>query len=447
MLLVKGVDFTLLDEPIDVYTFLIHAVLLVMGMDRIIKKRYWTISRLLMLTGIFAILSFSIYAFTFMDMGSTLRVDMNRLTIAEVRESLFQNSFRTNGTVQPIETTFLDAIEGGVIQKVYRETGEFIEKGDTIVTLTNSTLQLQVLQQTSGLYDQINNVRNSRLNIEQNTLRLQEQLADAKAQMEILKAKYSRQKKLIQNGLIAEEEFQVTEKKYLYQKKRYELTRESFQKDSLQSLTQLTQLSDSEERMYQNLEAVQQIIDNLVITAPISGQLSTQDLNQGQAIAPGEKIGQIDILDHYKVRSKIDEYHLENIHTGLYGTFEFAGNTHQLMITKVYPIVVNGTFMIDLEFMSESPVGLRRGQSLRIRLELSDSKNALQLKRGGFIQNTGGNWVFVVNEEEGKAYKRPIKLGLSNEEYYEILSGLEAGEKVIVSSYDAFGENDILVLE
>lgn len=418
-----------------------------MGMDRKIKKKTWTLNRILAIAAIVAFAGLSIYAFWFMDVRSTLNVDSERITISTVQEDTFQEFIQVTGTIQPIQTIYLDAIEGGVVLQVYLETGTIVEEGDTILTLANSGLQLQVMQQTSGLYDQINNVRNSRLNLEQNTLRLQDQLANAKSQMEILKLQYERQLRLIEEDLISDQEFKTTEENYEYQKKRYELTNESFQKDSVQTITQMQQLNNSEERMYENLNAVQQILKNLAVTAPISGQLSTIELNQGQSISSGERIGQVDILDDYKVRVGIDEYHLSRIIPGLSGSFTFDGRSHELEITKIYPVINDGQFEVDMEFVEESPLNLRRGQTLRIRLELGESASAVQIPRGGFYQTTGGNWAFVVNDDDGRAYRRDIQLGRQNPEYFEVQFGLEPGEKVITSSYDTFGDNEVLVLE
>lgn len=418
-----------------------------MGMDRKIKKKTWTLKRILTIAAVVAFVGLSIYAFWFMDVRSTLNVERDKITISTVQEDTFQEFIQVTGAVQPIQTIYLDAIEGGVVQEVFLESGTMVQKGDTILTLTNSDLQLRVMTQTSGLYDQINNVRNSRLNLEQNTLRLQEQLANAKSQMEILKSQYERQKKLIDRDLISQEEFQTTKENYEYQKRRYELTYESYKKDSVQTITQMRQLNNSEQRMFQNLEAVQQILDNLAVTAPITGQLSTIELNQGQSISSGERIGQVDILDSYKVRVAIDEYHLSRIVQGLNGSFTFDGQTHELVITKIYPVINNGQFEVDMEFVNEAPNNLRRGQTVRIRLELGESASAVQVPRGGFYQTTGGNWVFVVNEEEGRAYRRDIRLGRQNPEYFEVQFGLEPGEKVITSSYDTFGDNEVLVLE
>lgn len=417
------------------------------GMDRKIEKKTFTPKRIGMIVGGILLVALFIYSFVFMDVRSTLNVERDKLTISTVKEDSFLEFIQVSGTVQPIQTIYLDAIEGGVVQEVRRESGTMVEEGDTILTLSNSGLQLNVMNREAQLYDQINNMRNSRLNLEQNTLRLREQLASAESQKEILKSQYERQKQLMEKDLISEQEFEQTREDYEYQRKRYELTYESYKKDSLQTITQLQQLNDSEERMYRSLNAVQGILDNLVVKAPIAGQLSTIELNQGQSISQGERIGQVDILDSYKVRVAIDEYHLSRIAPGLKGSFNFNGSTHNLEITKVFPVVNNGQFEVDMEFTSKPPTGLTRGQTTRIRLELGESANALLLSRGGFYQRTGGNWIFRVTEDGDQAVRQEIRLGRQNPQYFEVLSGLEPGDRVITSSYDTFGDNEVLNLE
>ncbi|WP_249067110.1 efflux RND transporter periplasmic adaptor subunit [Halalkalibaculum roseum] len=417
------------------------------GMDKKREKKTWTAKRIGMIVGGLAIAALFIYSFFLMDVRSTLNVDRAKLTVSTVQEDSFQEFIQVTGTVQPIQTIYLDAIEGGVVQEVYRESGTMVEQGDTILTLSNSALQLNVLNREAQLYDQINNVRNSRLNLEQNTLQLQEQLANAKSQRDILESQFQRQKQLVEKNLISQQEFEETKENFEYQTRRYELTYESYKKDSVQTITQLQQLNDSEDRMYRSLSAVQGILDNLVVTAPTSGQLSTIELNQGQSISQGERIGQVDILDSYKIRVGIDEYHLSRISTGLSGSFDFNGAEHDLVITKIYPVVNNGQFEVDMEFVNEPPTGLTRGQTTRIRLELGESSNAILLARGGFYQTTGGNWVFKVTENGDRAVKQSIRLGRQNPEYFEVLSGLEPGDRVITSSYDTFGDNEVLNLE
>ena len=418
-----------------------------MGMDKQIKKKTWTTKRILTVIGGLVVVGFFLYSFIFADFRSTLNVEKEKLTITTVREDSFQEFIQVTGNVQPINTMYLDAIEGGVVQEIQLESGTFVQPGDTIVILTNSNLQLQVLQQEASLYDQINNVRNSRLNLEQNSLNLKDQLANARYQLDLLKPQFERQKKLYENNLISDQAYEETREAFIYQEKRYALTYESYLKDSLQTITQLRQLEQSEQRMWRSLEGVQQILNNLVVTAPTSGQLTTIEMQPGQSISPSERIGQVDKLDNFKVRVGIDEFHLSRITTGLKGSFPFAGEDHDMVITKVYPVITNGQFEVDMEFVGSAPEGIRRGQRVRIRLELGDASQALLLERGGFFQTTGGSWVFLLNEDETQAVRHPIRLGQQNPEYFEVTSGLEPGDRVIISSYDTFGDNEVLELK
>ena len=415
-----------------------------MGMDKKIKKKTWTPQRIIGLVLVTAIVGFFIYSFMFNEFKSTLNVDQERLTISEVKVDEFQEFIQVTGTVQPISTIFLDAIEGGVVQQVTLESGTMVNPGDTILVLTNSNLQLSVLNQEASLYDQINNVRNSRLNLEQNSLNIKEQLANAEFQLNVLKPQYERAQRLFGDNLISLQDFEAAKENYEYEEKRYALTYESFLKDSIQTVSQLQQLDESEERMWRSLNAVQRILDNLIITAPLDGQLTTIEMQPGQSISQGERIGQVDMLDNFKVRVNVDEFHLSRITTGLRGSFEFAGETHQMEITKVFPVITNGQFEVDMEFVNEPPSVIRRGQRVRMRLELGDASQALLLEKGGFFQTTGGSWVFVLNENGNAAERRDIRLGQQNPEYFEIISGLEEGDRVIISSYDTFGDNEVL---
>ncbi len=416
-------------------------------MDKKIEKKTWTPKKILISILVLVFIGFTIYSFAFMDFKSTLNVEREKITISTVAEDSFQEFIQVSGVVQPIRTIFLDALEGGVIKSVNLESGTNVQKGDTIAVLTNSSLQLSVLQQEASLYDQINNVRNSRLNLEQNNLRLKEQLISVENQLNLAGPEYQRQKSLYEKNLTSEQEFQQAKENYEYQKKRFEISSQSFKRDSVQTKSQLRQLDDSEKRMFRSLDGVQAILENLIVTAPIDGQLTTVELQQGQSINRGERIGQVDILDNYKIRVGIDEFHLSRISTGLQGSFNFAGQTHDLIITKVYPVINNGQFQVDMEFVNEAPSGLRRGQTARIRLELGDASDSILLAKGGFYQATGGNWVFKLNEDGTKAVKQELRIGRQNPEFYEVLSGLKPGDKVITSSYDNFGDNEVLELK
>ncbi len=418
-----------------------------MGMDRKIKKKIWTTNRIVGLIAGLLVVAFFVYSFVFADFRSTLNVEKDKLTISTVREDSFQEFIQVTGNIQPINTIFLDAIEGGVVQKVNLESGTMVIPGDTILTLTNSNLQLSVLNQEASLYDQINNVRNSRLNLEQNSLRIKEQLANAQYQLDLLEPQYKRSKSLYEQNLISKQDFEAVAENYEYEKKRHGLTYESFVKDSIQTINQLAQLDDSERRMYRSLNAVQGILDNLVITAPLEGQLTTIEMQPGQSITQGFRVGQVDMLDNFKVRVGVDEFHLSRITTGLKGTFDFAGQSYNLEITKVYPVITNGQFQVDMEFVGEAPSGVRRGQRVRIRLELGDASTALLLERGGFFQTTGGSWVYKLDADESRAVRTNIRLGQQNPEFFEVIEGLAPGDRVIISSYDTFGDNEVLELE
>ena len=416
------------------------------GMDRQIPKEFWTPKRIAMMLGGFAILVLFIYSFVFMDVRSTLNVDRDKLTISTVQQDTFQEFIQVRGTVQPIRTMYLAAQSGGVVEKLFRQSGTMVQQGDTILTLSNSDLRLNVMQRTSSIYDQINQARNSRLSIESNTLSLKQQLANAEKQLRLTKAEYERQKQLYQKDLTSKKKYLEAKENYEYQKKHYNLIHESFQQDSLRARMQLQQIDESLDRMWTSLNAVRDILDNLVVTAPIAGQLSMKELHPGQSISPGERIGQVDVLKNYKVRLNIDEYHLPRISRGLEGSFTYDDKQYKLEISKVYPVVEEGQFEVDMEFVEGNPTKLRRGQSVRIRLELGQSSKAKLLSRGGFYSSTGGNWVYKVVDGGDQAVRHPIEIGRQNPEYFEIMEGLKPGDKVITSSYDTFGENQVLEL-
>lgn len=418
-----------------------------MGMDKKIEKKglsKWTIAGIVLV--VFAI-AFFLFTFYGLDTRSTETVNRDQVMIREVVRDSFQEYIEVSGVIQPLQTTILDAVEGGVVQDVFVQSGETVSAGDTLLTLSNSNLQLDVLQQEAGLYDQINNVRNSRLNLEQNNLRLREDLASAETQLDLLTPRFERDSSLYSQDLLSLQEYEETLQAYRFQQRRYKINYESYQKDSLQLQTQLTQLNNSEERMWRSLEGVQQILDNLVVTAPIGGQLATVELNQGQSINQGERLGQIDQSDGYKVRVNIDEFYLSRVSVGLKGSFPFDGNRYDLVISRIYPVIQDGSFQVDMDFTGDNPAGIRRGQTVRVRLELGDQTEAMLLARGGFFQETGGSWIYKIDETENRAYKQPIRLGRGNTQYFEVLEGLSIGDRVIVSGYTSFSDSDVLVLE
>ena len=417
------------------------------GMDRKIQKKVWTRRRIASVAGGAILLFFIIYTFVFGDRSSRLNVDMEKITISTVVKAPFQEYTPVSGTISPIETFFLDAIEGGRVEKRFVESGTFVKKGDPIIRLANSNLQLDVMYREALSYEQINNAENRRLAIEQNTISVKTQLSDVEYQVDRTRLLFRRDSVLAAKSLIADQEFKQTKDEYEYWLGRRVLALQNFRQDSLLRTTQLVQLESSIKRLQENLEMTKRNLENLVLRAPISGELTSLNAEIGESKSQGQRLGQIDVLDNFKVRASIDEFYITRVNPGQMGDFDLAGTTDTLKITKVYPEVQNGKFDVDLQFVGKPPQGIRRGQTLQIRLELGDLSEALLVSRGGFYQKTGGQWVYVVDQSGSFAVKRRVKLGRQNPQAFEILEGLEPGEQVITSTYDNFGDNDKLVLK
>ncbi len=416
-------------------------------MDKQIKKKTWTLKRIATWGGIAVFVSFVAYQFIFADRRPTLVVEKDKITISEVKRGEFKEYIPQTGIVEPSRQFFLDAIEGGNIKRIVRESGAMVKKGDVILEVTNLNREITVLDQESNLTQSINRTRDTRLLISQNALRQQESLITIDNALATLVPKYQRQKQLFEKKLISKQDFEQTEADYRSNLKRRDITYQAFQIDSISRANQVVQLDESEKKLLQSLVGVGKILDNLTLKAPIDGQLSTPHWEIGQAVTVGQRLGQVDIVGEYKVRVPIDELYLPRITTGLHSTTDFAGKTYNLVIAYVYPNITNGRFEVDMNFEGETPQGIRRGQSLRMRIELGQSSEELLLPMGGFYKDTGGNWVFIL-ENDNKAVRRDIKLGRKmGSEYFEVLEGLKPGEKVITSSYENFGTNEVLVLK
>jgi HlyD family secretion protein len=417
-------------------------------MDKVLKKKKWTTKRVLYILVALLVLVFIVYQMLFADNRSSLNVDKDRLSIATVQMGEFKDFIPVTGNIEPGQTFYLDAIEGGIIADITRESGAEVEKGDTILTLTNSNLQLEVMQRETQLYEQINNLRQTRLLLDQNDLSQQAQLAEIDYQLKLLKPQYSRFNTLFESKLISEREFEQVKEEYDYNVRRRELTYRSYKNDSIARVYQLRQLANSESRMQRSLDAVGNILNNLTLKATRNGQLSTPQLEVGQSVVSGQRLGQIDIMNNYKVRVGIDELYLPRVDVGQRGSFTFSGADYQLIIDKIYPTISNGRFEVDMVFAGESPGGIKRGQTIRIKLELGATEETLLLPVGGFYKDTGGNWAYVLNGDDASvAFKKPIRLGRKNTDFYEVMEGLEAGDQVIVSGYDNYGDNEKLVLK
>ncbi len=414
-------------------------------MDKQIKKKTWTLKRIATFGGGGLLVIFIAYQLVFADRRSKLKVEKDKITIATVKRGVFQEFIPQTGTVEPSRTVFLDAIEGGNIKRVVAESGAMLKKGDVIMELSNLNRELTVLQQEAQLNESITRQRDTRLAITRNDLEQRQTLALIDNQLAILGPQYHRQKQLFEKKLISKQEFERTEADYKYNVERRRITYEVYKNDSLDRIRQLRELSFRESKMTESLVGVGRILDNLVIRAPIDGQLSRPQLEVGQAVNQGQRIGQIDVVGSYKVSVQIDELYLPRISQGLHATTSFNNRDYELQITYIYPTIAGGRFQVDMNFVGETPEGIRRGQSLRLRIELGQSSEELLLPVGGFYKDTGGNWVYVLDGED-KAVKRNIRLGRKNTENFEVLEGLQPGDRVITSSYENFGNNEVLIL-
>lgn len=415
-------------------------------MDRKIEKKKWPPKKIVTYMGVVLLTVFIIYQLFFSDKSSRLKVNQDRIVVSTVYNGEFQEFIPVIGTVIPIKTIYLDAVEGGTVEQIYLEAGSFVNQGDPILKLTNTNLLLDIMYREAELFQQSNNLRNTRLAMEQNALIIKGQLIDLKFEIKKTARDYKNQKSLVDQNLIAVQEFETTRDEYEYLNDKLALTLQSYHQDSVFREIQMDQLEASLVRMETNLEIVKQNMGNLILKAPVSGQLTSRNAEIGESKTKGERLGQIDVLDGFKILIAIDEYYISRISIGQKGTFTFDGKKHELRVGKVYPEVLNGRFEVDMEFVSEEPEGIRRGQSQHIRLELGDPGEGLLLARGGFFQKTGGQWVFLVDESEEYAVKQPIRLGRQNTEVFEVLEGLNPGDKVITSSYELFGEVEKLIL-
>jgi HlyD family secretion protein len=414
-------------------------------MDKKIAKKTFTVKKVATWGGGALLIIFIAYQFIFADRRQKLKIEKDKITISEVKRGVFQETIPQTGIVAPSRTIFLDAIEGGNIKRIVRESGAMLKEGDVILELTNLNRELTVLQQESSFNESINRARETKLAILRNDLEQRQLIATIQNQLDILEPQYKRQKQLYEKKLISKQEFEQTEANYKYNKERMGIAYQGYRNDSVDRIRQLKFTAESEQKMMLSLNSLSKILDNLTLRSPIDGQLSTPHWEVGQSVTQGQSLGSIDVLGSYKVRVPIDELYLPRISTGLHATTDLAGKTYNLVISYIYPTITAGRFEVDMNFEGETPQGLRKGQSLRMRIELGQSSEELLLPVGGFYKDTGGNWVYVL-DAENHAVKRDIKLGRKSPDYFEVLEGLQPGDKVITSSYENFGNNDVLLL-
>lgn len=416
-------------------------------MDKKIEKKRWGVQKI----GLYVLgLAAAVFLFTaiYRDAGtSRLNVEQERLLTDTINHGVFKEYITLFGVVEPIKTVYLDAIESGRVEEVMLENGAMVEKGQEIMRLSNLDLQLNVLNQEAQVVNQINDIRQTSILMDQQSLNLKELALDIRFRIDLFEKRTARNSMLYRDSVISQVDFEETQDEYEHLVRRAALLEKTIEKDSLFQIMQQNQMTTTLDLMKRNLEFAKNSLDNLTIRAPISGQVSSLDSELGQLINRGERIAQIDILDNFKIRAQIDEYYISRIFPNQKGSFVMDGRTYTLTVNKIYPEVTNGTFEVDMLFEGEQPGNIKRGQSISLKLSLSDETQATLLAKGGFYQTTGGNWVYVLDANGGVARKRDIRVGRQNPNYYEVLEGLNDGDIVIVSSYENFGDKDELVLK
>jgi HlyD family secretion protein len=416
------------------------------GMDRKLEKKRFGKKQIWLGIGILIIVLIFVQMI-FGDKSARLNVDQEKITLGEVTEGKYQDYISVNGTVEPIRTIYLDAVESGRVEEILIEEGTRVQKGDVILKLSNYNLLLDISGNEADVARAVNDLKTARLNLENQNIQTRSNILQLEYSLKKLERQYNNNLKLISQSLISKEEFAFSKEQLEETQMQLDLQRQKYQRDSTYTITRIAADEESIERMQMNLNLTRRRLEDLNIKAPVNGELATLNPEIGEVINYGSRVGTINILDSYKMRVLIDEHYITRINRGLTADFDFAGKKNSLRIMKVYPEVQNGTFAVDMEFTSDIPGQIRIGQTARIHLELGESENALLLPKGGFYQNTGGQWIFVVDKSGEVATRHNIRLGRQNPRYYEVLEGLKPGDKVIISDYESFGEADKLMLK
>ena len=379
--------------------------------------------------------------------ASTLRVNTATLMVSSVEEGEFNDYVSLSGTVQPITTMQLSPLESGVVERIVAEEGTAVKAGDVILEMTNKQLSMQILQSEADLAEKQNILRNTLISMEQERLSLRQEMLQLDLEVARKMRAYEQNKELFKEELVARETYLQSKEDYELALARRSLVRERQKQDSLYRTVQVAQLDENLRSMQLNMQLIRERVGNLRVKAPIDGEVGMLNVVLGQTLSQGSGIGQINDLSAYKVTAMVDEHYIDRVVTGLTASFMRQDKGYDMLLKKVYPEVREGRFKIDLTFNGELPDNIRTGQTYNLNLQLGQPVEAVYIPRGAFFQKTGGRWIYVVDEASGKAYRREIRIGRQNPRFYEVLDGLSKGEKVITSSYDNFGDNEVLILK
>ena len=381
----------------------------------------------------------------FRDDASTLRVNEETLTVSDVTAGEFNDYIRLSGQVQPMTTVQLSPRESGIVEEIVIEEGSAVKVGDVIVRLSNDDLDLQILNSEANLAEKENTLRNTMIQMEQQKMNLSLDILQLQTEVQRKKRTFESQQRLLADNLIGKEEFLRAEEDYTLYLKKLEVTLARAEQDSVYRSVQIKQMQESLDNMKLNMQMIRRRKQNLEVKAPIDGVLGLLDINLGQSVGSGAKIGQVNAQGNFKIVAEVDEHYIDRVFSGLEATFERQNETFDAVIRKVFPEVRSGKFKAEFRFSGEQPSNIRAGQTYYLNLQLGQPESGILIPRGTFYQKTGGKWIYVVLPEGGKAVRREIRIGRQNPQFYEVLEGLEAGEKVITSGYDNFGDNEVLI--
>lgn len=416
-------------------------------MDRAIKKRTWTVKRILTIAGITALAALIAFVVYSENGKQKLNVDAERITISEVTKGMFQENIPINGVVMPIETYYIPAIDGGRVEERFVEDGAMMKKGDPILRLSNPDVQLDLANQETQVFNTMTQMNIQKTQADVNTVAKLNELADVTNTYNEAARVYNVDKKLYAQHAIGEQEWITAQNTYQYNLRKKELAEGILREDSVTSKQQMDQAQEYYQKMQGTLQLMKQKVNDLIVRAPIDGQLTSLDAEIGVNKNKGDQLGEIDVLTSFKVRADVDEHYLSRVFNGLRGTFDFADTTYNLEIKKIFTAVkTGGTFQVDMYFLGKVPKGIRRGQTLQIKLFLSDPTQAIMVPKGGFFQQTGGNWIFKLSPDGKTAFRQDIQINRASPDYYEVISGLQPGDKVVTSSYDNYEHIQELVI-
>ena len=418
-------------------------------MDEPIEKKSWSTNRLVTVGSVGVVVVAIIYSLVSGPRASSLTIESDRISVDQVRVGEFQEYVPITGRVQPKVTVYLDLEEGGIVEQIFIESGNWVNKGDLILGFSNTMVQKNNIDSETRLLENLDNLRNSKISATQQSLLLKDQLLDLNFSILELERLFKRHKALNdeQNTNLSREEFEATRDRLHYLKEKKALLEARIHQETILRERQGRQIDDSMERGSRSLEMLTQIMESLTLRAPIDGYLSSMDAQVGQSFSRGQRVGQIDQLDSFKVTANIDQYYISKVLQDQQGKFSFGGETYELRINKIHPEVAeDASFQVDLEFVGTVPDGIKRGQSLQIDLSLSASRTTNLVSKGGFYRHTNGRWIYRLSDDGSRAYRVDLIPGRQNPESFEVLEGLAPGDWIVSSSYDGFRDVDEVIL-